>query len=826
MTQDIHIQNDVIQKTAYLINATFFVFLVAIHFFFIALVNSTLIFASEEDIEMEANYILSCQYINLGNPGHGAINNISGDPTWVVPRENAMAILGLITASEVLNNSLFFERAQMAADYLISIQDPTDGAWCNQYSFSSVVDSAKSPTQTAEVIIALYNLGYTPARYDAMRQGAQYLMTCQDTANIGGFDHGLLGGGKDASGIYYTWRWASDNAYAYWAIKAAEFWATIENDAEFTAQCAESAENILEGINTYLYNPATSVWHIAIDGDGTSMDNPDLPAPHSALASWINYAPQMLDVPAIGVNSPLVGDWIRDTFQQVDGSCIGYAWESGEPKTRKYPGLSFQASLCWYDTGHLTEAENALLWAEESGLWQTSPDGNGITGGWKDWREISPVEGLTADWWLRFIDTSFYSIACLNGGYNFQIDPWLLRTEAPWYKEEFSNYSASAASKTVLDYIREDTILTQEELYLYGHSHNNPVNAGIPDIDPQGIRDTLNHYHPAGYNFAIRTLPNVTDSMRDICHWLDYEVPVVSISNVPAIVPTFGSYDNWMSIIGACANHDPSASDTFRIFGFWVHDPAVVGIGANSYKTAQEFKDTYFLPLVTADMWNGQYVSICEPPEITSSAKVTMAFSQKTIASKKLLQLIQLQKSLPKKYMQKYWTNLAKDTPAPSACSKILRNMAQFNWEKITDYHLLLDRNFKQLLLNSVPQTPIKVKRLDKVNKDYYLIAFDKIFNFKYLTYVVFIIDAQDGYFKEASWAKIPVKYLPVTQEDAIQLVANKIHTKNIYLKNIKAELVWFPCARSSSPYYPFWKVEHNGKTWYVYQDKTIQQAK
>jgi hypothetical protein len=112
--------------------------------------------------------------MNPGNRAHGAINNIEvgGGPTWVVPRENAMAILGLIVASEVLEERLYLDRAQLAADYLISIQDPSDGGWYNHYSYTEIVDYEKSPTQTAEVMIALYKLGYDPLRYEAMKKGA------------------------------------------------------------------------------------------------------------------------------------------------------------------------------------------------------------------------------------------------------------------------------------------------------------------------------------------------------------------------------------------------------------------------------------------------------------------------------------------------------------------------------------------------------------------------------------------------------------------------------------------------------------------------------
>jgi parallel beta-helix repeat protein len=377
----------------------------------------------KEKIEMEAHYILSCQHMNPQHPAHGAINNVYGAPTWVVPRENAMAILGLIVASEVLNNESYLEQAQLAANYLIRIQNSSDGAWYDQYSYTDIVNYNKSPTQTAEVMIAFYKLGYNSSRYNSMKNGAQYLMACQKVENKRGNDDGLLCGGKNASGQYHSWHWTHDNAYAYWALKAAEDWATIEDDISFASECANSSQRILDGINTYLYDPATGVWHIAIDENGNPLKNPHLPCLYDdtdAYPSWIQYAPQMLDLPVEGVNSSKVGEWIHNTFQQDDGSCIGYWCEPGEfkvrvyPKVRKYPGLSFQASLCWFDTGHASHADAAVQWVENSGLWNTTH------GGWVDWNESE--SGNKADDWLRFIDTSFYAIASWNGGYDFTCD--------------------------------------------------------------------------------------------------------------------------------------------------------------------------------------------------------------------------------------------------------------------------------------------------------------------------------------------------------------------------------------------------------------------
>ncbi len=114
------------------------------------------------DLEREADYILKCQYLSSSpssDPAHGALNNVFGLPTWVSPRENALAILGLLRAAEVLKKPLYAQRAALAGGYLLRLQDPADGAWASQFDHDRVVDGSKPPNQTAEVMIGLYCLG-------------------------------------------------------------------------------------------------------------------------------------------------------------------------------------------------------------------------------------------------------------------------------------------------------------------------------------------------------------------------------------------------------------------------------------------------------------------------------------------------------------------------------------------------------------------------------------------------------------------------------------------------------------------------------------------
>ena len=381
---------------------------------------TTLVSPSTRDdkIRTEADYILACQYRGAGS-AFGAINNVYGPPTWVVPRENGVAIFGLLEAARVLGDEQYKVGAQCAADYLVRMQQQ-DGCWCNQYIYGAPTNMTKSPTQTAEVMMALFKLGYrantadSRDRYDAMKKGAECLMSFQEVANKGGQNDGLLGGGKDADGVYRKWRWTHDNAYAYWALRMAAFWASQGGESAFAARCNSSAQQIEKGLMAHMYNASSGVWHIAIDEDGEPQWITDL----ENRPSWVQYAPVMLDLP-LGVDRQRVGEWIHTTLQQDDGSVIGLTSDGEGEVTRKYPGYAFQSSLVWLDTGQTDYAQAAMGWAEMSGLWQTEPDSQEITGGWVDWVEVTPNPEMRPETWERYIDTSAYAIFGWNGGYDF-----------------------------------------------------------------------------------------------------------------------------------------------------------------------------------------------------------------------------------------------------------------------------------------------------------------------------------------------------------------------------------------------------------------------
>ena len=83
------------------------------------------------------------------------------------------------------------------------------------------------------------------------------------------------------------------------------------------------------------------------------------------------------------------------------------------------------------------------------------------------------------------------------------------------------------------------------------------------------------------------------------------------------------------------------------------------------------------------------------------------------------------------------------------------------------------------------------------------------------------LIDADDGRFKEASWVKDPVKYLPISREDAQRMVFETIKKTDIGRRTTGKVLIEL-VHRDSTPYYPDWKITLKNQIFYVSQDGTV----
>lgn len=497
---------------------------------------------------------------------------------------------------------------------------------------------------------------------------------------------------------------------------------------------------------------------------------------------------------------------------------------------------------------------------------------------------------------------------------------WVLNMhEMPWYENAAPyNSTGAAAAQMILNYIREGAgepepiLLTQDEIYEYARD---PEPYDGTELTPDEVDKALGHFDPydtlvsnwadsydslpdgnpfKGYNYTVDTYDPASgpdamnEYMRDICHWMAYTVTqedwwddgeLVARPNTPAAIPIYGTYDHWVAVKGCVTDQnpcpephtDPYNTPDFTVYGFWMKDPLTTGIGQNTFVTASECESNYFQPLTTGDDYDGLLLQVAEPPAERSAADIKIPEPTKDLAS---LEFIGVETN----------TKDSKDTFKAMALSSLAMSAAELKqeapikkkgWKDLVDPHLLTDPEAVAAFEKTKMKKSILVRRIDKENSDYYLVPFAKRVRKKagYLTSAVIMLDAESGFFKEASWTENPEIFLKVGKNKAIKLIRTYIlkerrrdlriiaeRLKRLYamkkrrmpkrlyailikryiaqrqemlrkyakllryVNNAKAQLVWEPNSYSNSPYKPYWKIDINGYIWHVTQERKIIQ--
>jgi len=292
------------------------------------------------------------------------------DYSWIVPSEMAVAGYTLLSLGQVVP-------ARVAGDYLARVQ-LSDGSWADQYHGIDSTHASGSTRYTVQPVMflaALHARGF--GSFSTVLRRARSWLIARLNPN------GLLTGGDSPD------LWLSDNAYAVVA------WHRL---GEFDRRDAA-----VRAINEHFL--AGDCWHHMLRSSDLS--------PGQGQFGWVHFAPAMLGLQAFGVRYPHgLAVRMRNSLVVGQGPDAGAVLDA-EGSSKRMPGIGFQASLAWRDLGAGQFAESHRLWAEsKSGLWQTTPDVNGISGGWVDWKL---ADGTTAPIAQRFIDSSAYYLMMVRG---------------------------------------------------------------------------------------------------------------------------------------------------------------------------------------------------------------------------------------------------------------------------------------------------------------------------------------------------------------------------------------------------------------------------
>ncbi len=364
----------------------------------------------------------------------------------------------------------------------------------------------------------------------------------------------------------------------------------------------------------------------------------------------------------------------------------------------------------------------------------------------------------------------------------------------------------------------------QQALYDYGIAHNETPELAF--LDTVGIWHVIQDHRPLpyseyGYNFSKRHDADSSEMLKQIAQWIAYPIGTYGGHkdghplHVPGVIPAYGDYSNWMAVRGIHTSDDAyPLPPELDVYGFWVNDPypaSLGGIGENSYKTVNELLATYYLPLATGDSYDGEYVAICEPPESLGEEDVVPIASPGRFTEEvaELIHTVQTQES-------------PSDDLVDEANMWIVAAAIAGVSEQLIPY----DETFGRRFTGTERGTPLFVK--SDLGDNYYAVPFNSSGNLTTPTptdtcgtVVVVLVDGTDGHFKEASWVRIPVEYLPISESDALRTAyewLEKLGLEPASLEQATVELVHI----NSTPYYPHWRIVGDGFALLIGQDGSV----
>jgi len=356
---------------------------------------------------------------------------------------------------------------------------------------------------------------------------------------------------------------------------------------------------------------------------------------------------------------------------------------------------------------------------------------------------IAPAEGTFN---LHLVDMPGYS--------NYQANP---------------NFSGAAVADMIIDYLVPTNNDTQTSLMSFADLNGDGI------LSSSELARLLNKKVGGGYNFGSTAqinqysnqgiidwfdAANQANCIKQICHWLAYKVPKVTLGReyVPVAISTSANpavnadsdYSHWMSVVGIKTNQDPfpnvSSSASFReeyrapaslqLYGVYLNDPGQSGLGFHTYMAADIWATQYFRPVATGLEGAGTYAAIMEPPDPQASPV--------NISQPKNDSSLQAVLEIPEKGISVF---------IPKALNK-----------NVKDYLLTLLKRLKQspdfvtlmedpYFGNALNATEVKrcFKVSGKLNPEYTVVPFEKKVDNKLTTTLAIIVNNQTGQFQLAS---------------------------------------------------------------------------
>jgi len=441
--------------------------------------------------------------------------------------------------------------------------------------------------------------------------------------------------------------------------------------------------------------------------------------------------------------------------------------------------------------------------------------------------------------------------------------------EYQWFTQEDPDYSGAAVMQMWTDF--KGLSHTQDDLQAWGLTNNTAADqaAGLQHVDPRGMANVLNNLLPE--HFTVGRMDNSTLGLEFALHricWWQYLGP--------GALPTGGNYTKWMSVRGIHTDDNPHngnyhAPYGYNVSGFWINDPhnesiqGAGGIGANSYKTAEEWTETYYKVIVDPynnetggpwyDNFDDKYITVLEPPPdgdfavgiVPAKPRFTDAITpvlaektlmvydveqlalEKVVKDDEMLKIVQAAIDGVDEELIPYDAAFAEVFAKATAGEPMLVTDDGGNDYYIVPFNVPVEvKPFRKMPIAEIERVKVvnaarKLERVKRIDDVVIIRPVPKPIVVE-KTLVVVLVDAADGSFKETSWVADPMKYLPVSKEEALKLALYKVQiTAREDLSNLMSKPTIELVQRGSSgQYYPDWKVTVNGEVFYVSQDGTV----
>jgi len=359
-----------------------------------------------------------------------------------------------------------------------------------------------------------------------------------------------------------------------------------------------------------------------------------------------------------------------------------------------------------------------------------------------------------------------------------------------------TNHTGAAATWMTASYLLGAPFgNSQTQIYaatLHDATHNNEI---IASNDAA----YLNSYFGPTYSFRDLARTNLNAAMREIVYWIDYQSVGGMKTPVHILSGTEWSYKVVRGFQTDIKPYDGGSqpATNFMVYGMWINDPRVSGLGHNTYVPASQMTNA-FRPSDAS----GNYRMVVDPPEGAAFAAaeeriaattLSVAESPKDAAVARFLASIVTPPTLARRGVTSF---------GPVTVPDLARVVPQA---------LMAEKGFRQIYDTA---QHLEVYAVNEGQADAYVLVAGCLRGPASAQYVLRMNPA-DGSVLEATWCAAPTQYLPVDRDAAIWQARQQAGDPDAAV--LSAKLVYSPdlCA---SPFLPAWQVELQSGTNLVMQ--------